>query len=131
MFLHRHGAALKKNIPNLARIVSSEILVKENKTMSTTNGVKDEKNSVKVNTRNLHAIKFSETVDIEAVMMTPFAQDKTYNANGTKGDREAKFRTVYAKPTSIFLKDIYESYGWSQIVTFIVGGFPITPAGKS
>ena len=127
MLLHRHGAALKKNIPNLARVVPSGKITTE-----ATNEVEDEKHSnMRINTKSSHAIKFSEVVDIETVMMTPFAEGRTHHDNDINGDKGIKFCTIYAKPTSISLKDIYETYGWSQIVTFIVGGFPITPAGKS
>jgi hypothetical protein len=124
--LSRHGAALKKNIPNLSRTVLKET------TASDAEDSKHSNNEIKINKPpSIKSRKFSEAVDIEAVMRPLLAQAKNNNVDNTNDDKKAeiaKYHTVHAKPTSITLKNIYLAYGWSQAVTFIVGGFPITPA---
>lgn len=124
--LSRHGAALKKNIPNLSRTVLKETIAND------VEDIKCGNNEIKINKPpSIKSRKFSEAVDIEAVMRPLLAQAKTNNTDNTNDNKEAeiaKYHTVHAKPTSITLKNIYLTYGWSQAVTFIVGGFPITPA---
>jgi hypothetical protein len=75
-----------------------------------------------------HLRKFSEAVDIEAVMSPPIAQDTESNPN-TKEDTP-KYQIITAKPTNVNLKTISLTYALSQVVTAFIGGFAITPSGE-
>jgi hypothetical protein len=118
-----HGAALKKNIPNLVRRVRSDdpALTKFNNndagSLSPTN---------KVNPPNVRSRTFSEAVDIEAVMQQ--ANGVIQVGNGEPGDKP-KYEMLYAKPSNVSLKSISFTYGCSQVVSALVGGFAVTPAG--
>ena len=76
----------------------------------------------------MRARKFSEAVDIEAVMTIP-ASKGAENNNDPNGETPA-YQIIEAKPTTISLKTISFAYGWSQVVTAFVGGFASIPAGK-
>jgi hypothetical protein len=106
-----HGAALKKNLPNLARTVRSSevepIIRSPNLSMQPSAAVRKR--------------QFSEVVDIEAVMLQP-------GTNLGMGEK-AGFQIIHAKPTNITLKEILVPYGISQFVSALFGGFAVTPAG--
>jgi Sulfate permease family len=131
-FVHRHGAALKKNVPNLSRKVRSDdpILEKNQKRIES----EDSKAAVGIHILSkppsVKSRKFSEAVDIEAVMQ--LSPSKSYINNGTAetmdDNNKPQFEIYQAKPTSATLKMISLCYGKSQIVTSIVGGFAITPS---
>jgi hypothetical protein len=103
-----HGTALKKNIPNLSRTVRSKDIVDRSPMRST------------VQPPSLKARKFSEAVDIEAVMLP------TSTAGG--GLEKPDSIVEHAKPTNISLKAILIPYGMSQFLAAVVGGFAITPS---
>lgn len=108
-----HGAALKKNIPNLARTEKSsrtEELVADDEAMAIPRPVA------------FRARQFSEAVDIEAVMQvqSKLATGPTNVASGGV--------VVHAKPSNISLKSILVPYGISQFVSAFFGGFAITPS---
>jgi hypothetical protein len=105
-----HGTALKKNIPNLSRTVrSKDIVVISRSPMRST-----------VKPPSLKARKFSEAVDIEAVMLPT----STYGVGLENPDSFVE----HAKPTNISLKAILIPYGMSQFLAAFVGGFAITPS---
>ena len=146
----RHGAALKKNIPNLARRARLDESVSKKGTAESSSkdainkGGGDRKRGGALGTPkisrppSIKSRKFSEAVDIEAVLLPPSAPGNgATQSNGVNGkvDSEdlgdtAEYRMIYAKPTNISLKSIYLTYGWSQVSTVFTGGFPATPAGK-
>jgi hypothetical protein len=106
-----HGTALKKNIPNLSRIVrSKDVVVISRSPMRST-----------MKPPSLKARKFSEAVDIEAVMLPTSA------AVGG-GSEKPDIIVEHAKPTNISLKAILIPYGMSQFLAAFVGGFAITPS---
>ncbi|KAG7357640.1 cyclic nucleotide-binding protein [Nitzschia inconspicua] len=165
-----HGAALKKNIPNLARKVRSDdpILEKNKKQTSQQSNDNDNHNDNTANTAivvGAHVLQrppsikyrtFSEAVDIEAVMQTTTTTTTTMIPSNTKqmttttngrttesnhhdnnndSDNDNKDTTTkpqyemyHAKPTTATLKTISLTYGKSQVVTALVGGFAITPS---
>jgi MFS superfamily sulfate permease-like transporter len=118
-----HGAALKKNIPNLARKVRSD------DPALTSFSVGDD-GALSPNHRTSHpkvrSRRFSEAVDIEAVMQ-PF-NGNTQGGNG-EAEQKPKYEILHAKPTNVSLKSISLTYGCSQLVSALVGGFAVTPAG--
>ncbi|KAL3904187.1 MAG: hypothetical protein SGILL_010164, partial [Bacillariaceae sp.] len=71
--------------------------------------------------------KFSEAVDIEAVMMPALGGDPAKTGDD-KTDKQPEYVMYHAPPTRATLKEISLTYGNSQIVTAIVGGFAITPS---
>lgn len=79
--------------------------------------------------------KFSEAVDIEAVMAPLKATGAGSGAN-VSGDsnsgreKASDYEIIRAKSTSVSLKTISMTYAWSQVATAIVGGFAVTPSGK-
>ena len=78
-----------------------------------------------------HLRKFSEAVDIEAVMSPPIAQGSgSDNNNPNTKEDSPKYEIITAKPTNVNLKTISLTYGLSQVVTAFVGGFAITPSGE-
>lgn len=102
-----HGTALKKNIPNLARKAKqSDTLHSPPKLLPS-------------RPKPVRSRKFSEAVDIEAVMNNPASN---------KGGDEKLNTVVSAKPTNITLKAILFPYGCSQFLSALVGGFAITPS---
>lgn len=104
-----HGAALKKNIPNLSRTV---LQTKQQAGISKSPMIL--KKPVSIRSR-----KFSEFVDIESIMQAP---------TNSRDERRGMAMVVQAKPTNISLKAILPSYGLSQLVAAIVGGFAVTPS---
>eukprot|EP00980_Cylindrotheca_fusiformis_P000207 scaffold42_cov133-Cylindrotheca_fusiformis.AAC.4 len=101
-----HGTALKKNIPNLSRrSTKSDISRSPPKVLSS---------------KPVKSRKFSEAVDIEAVMHNP--------ATNKEETEEKTSQFVTAKPTNIMLKTILLPYGCSQFISAFVGGFAITPS---
>jgi hypothetical protein len=122
---HRHGAALKKNVPNLSRRVRFDdpILVKS--IDEDVVGSRVIKSVPKVKSH-----KFSERVDIEEVMRIQPSKQATIRGDNKAGDDETKpqYYVYQAKPTSVTLKTISLTYGKSQLVSAMVGGFAITPS---
>jgi hypothetical protein len=121
---------LKKNVPNLARKVQSDDPI-----LDTNNSPRDGEDTnddgVRVVTSppKVKSRKFSEAVDIEAVMLPTFGGATTTNAlENETGKKEPQFVMYHAKPTSVTLKAISLTYGKSQIISAIVGGFAITPS---
>lgn len=104
-----HGAALKKNVPNLSRIEKAEV---EGSLRRLTKGL-----SSRFVTRGAHRRKFSEVLDIEHMVVPDLG-----NASGPAAT------VVNAKPTQVSLKDILFQYGISQFICGAVGGFAITPS---
>lgn len=164
-----HGAALKKNIPNLARKVRSDDPALKRF------GISDEGSlspKHKVSPTKARSRTFSEAVDIEVVMQPIIGS--TESGNGEAGDKKKyemllakpsnvsrkfseavdidvvmqpiignnesgngeaddkpKYEMLLAKPSNVSLKSISLTYGWSQLVSALVGGFAVTPAGTS
>jgi CRP-like cAMP-binding protein len=131
-FLTRHGAALKKNVPNLSRKVRSDdpILEKNRKRVTSEDQMTADGIRVVNKPPTVKARTFSEAVDIEAVLQTAPSKMGSTNGAAEDGDDENKpqFEIYQAKPTSATLKQISLSYGKSQIVSALVGGFAITPS---
>ena len=109
-----HGAALKKNIPNLVRKVSVNSKQENREEI-----VKSPRMTVPARARNR---TFSEAVDIEAVLK-PFSMSMRVVA-----DEGSSIAEIRAQPTNISLKSILGPYGVSQIVGALVGGFAVTPS---
>ena len=127
-FCSRHGAALKKNVPNLSRKVrSDDPILKKNKPAT---DLPDEKQQLAIsnNSSKAKSRKFSEAVDIEAVMQ-PLPSASATSTNGESDESGPKYEIYQAKPTDVTLKTISLVYGKSQIVSALVGGFAITPSG--
>ena len=103
-----HGAALKKNIPNLARKVpaGSKPEIRDEAMESPRMTVPD---------RVRHRT-FSEAVDIEAVLK-PFGMSMRVGP-----DESNNITEIRAEPTNISLKSILRPYGVSQLVAALVGG---------
>jgi len=104
-----HGAALKKNLPNLSRTVK---------------GAEPPEETVEKPLPKPLAIRsrfFSEAVDIEAVMLPT-----TNGAASADPKKNAHF--VRAKSSNISLKTILTPYGISQFVSALFGGFAATPS---
>ena len=74
--------------------------------------------------------KFSEAVDIEAIMSVPLDQGTAGDNNNNEKAETSKYKIIRAKPTNISLKLISVTYAWSQLLIAFVGGFAITPQGK-
>ena len=106
-----HGAALKKNLPNLSRTVKRSEFPKDDVPRSPTIP-----RHVGLRTR-----QFSESVDIEAVMQS------TSKVSTSPSPTKA-LHVIHAQPSNISLKAILTPYGISQFVSALVGGFAITPA---
>jgi hypothetical protein len=104
-----HGTALKKNIPTLTRVetVAAETVVEPLRPLGLTN---------RPAIIQAHLRKFSEAVDIE----------------GPRPEAEVSVDTsttilVTAKQTKASLKTILTQYGYSQLISGIVGGFASIP----
>ena len=104
-----HGTALKKNIPTLTRVEKIN-----------NDPVKEVIQPLALSRRptvvRAHQRKFSEAVDID----------------GTQTERTASVITnatvvVTAKPTKASLKAILTQYGYSQLISGMVGGFAVIP----
>ncbi len=106
-----HGAALKKNLPNLSRTIKGADVIKEDIQSSPTIV-----RPVTIRTR-----QFSESVDIEAVMQ--IAPKLSALSTSKKADQ-----VIHAPPSNISFKAILAPYGISQFVSALFGGFAITPA---
>lgn len=98
-----HGAALKKNVPNLERIVKGRARPKLIRDRS-------------VQASGPRRRRFSEVVDIENLASVMSELD----ADGPS--------TIHPKPTHMSLKDILIQYGYSQYVCGLMGSFAITPS---
>jgi hypothetical protein len=115
-----HGTALKKNIPNLSRTVKAD-------DPSAAALMGSPPVSPAPNMRRpapIRSRKFSEAVDIEAVIEQP-SNGAAANADASKTEAAV---VIHAKPTNIPLKEILLQYGYSQFVVTLVGGIAITPA---
>jgi hypothetical protein len=110
-----HGAALKKNIPNLSRTVASAPDGTEEPSIILPPKILAKPASIRMR-------KFSEAVDIEAVIL-PVGKGES-----SSSDKKADVHVIHAKPTNISLKDILLPYGLSQFVAALVGGFAATPS---
>ena len=106
-----HAAALKKNLLNLSRTVHAT----------------DEKQDVPQPSptirrpAGLRTRQFSETVDIEAVMLFAPKAPATTIPNKVA-------QVIRPKPSNLALKAILAPYGLSQFVAALFGGFAVTPA---
>lgn len=103
-----HGAALKKNVPNLSRVEK----VEEPEIPSRLSLARQSTARM----ANRHRRVFSEAMDIEHVPTEP-----TDIGNG-----EAT-HVVTAKPTNASLKEILLQYGIAQYACGLVGSFAVTP----
>eukprot|EP00533_Pseudo-nitzschia_delicatissima_P009457 CAMPEP_0116083310 /NCGR_PEP_ID=MMETSP0327-20121206/3201_1 /TAXON_ID=44447 /ORGANISM="Pseudo-nitzschia delicatissima, Strain B596" /LENGTH=1114 /DNA_ID=CAMNT_0003574181 /DNA_START=152 /DNA_END=3496 /DNA_ORIENTATION=+ len=127
-----HGTALKKNISNLSRKVRAiKPMVAE-----VEEDAKQNKRGSFTIPKPVKSRKFSEAVDIEAVMSQPkitgTGAGNNNSGDNDKADEEASnYEIIKAKTTSVSLKTISMTYAWSQVVTAIIGGFPITPSVAS
>lgn len=130
--LSRHGAALKKNISNLSRRVSSDDPTEKQRTLSidaeSDHGVFGK--GLIPKPPSIKSRKFSEAVDIEAVMSLPLTQNIVNNSNNDerKEIEDEKYQIIQPKSTNISLKTISLTYGWSQLFSVFVGGFATTPS---
>jgi hypothetical protein len=117
-----HGTALKKNIPNLSRKVrSDDPVLKQSAASAHDDDVKSSVSKI-VKPPTLKSRKFSEAVDIEAVMQSPLAHQMETNNSDESDATVPEYQIYHAKPTNIPLKKISLTYGCSQIVTAVVGG---------
>lgn len=108
-----HGAALKKNLPNLSRTVKDH-------------EVEDKEELLPVSPKlakpvGIRTRQFSEAVDIEAVMLPA---PKT----AVSSEPKKEVHVIHAKPSNITLKAILTPYGMSQFVAALFGGFACTPS---
>ena len=125
LLLSRHGAALKKNISNLSRRVSSENYKKsEALELEETNG----RLGTIARPPPFKSRKFSEAVDIEAVMS--FSSDRGTAGENKNTEETSGYQIIRAKSTNLSLKWISVTYAWGQLLVAFVGGFAIIPAGK-
>ena len=99
-----HGAAMKKNVPNLERVVNTDTT----DSMST-DGTRAPR----------HSRTFSEVVDIEHVLAGALSREGPDMPETTK---------ERAKPPHVSLKDILMHYGISQYFCALAGGFAVTPS---
>jgi hypothetical protein len=114
-----HGAALKKNLPNLSRTVKGHDLANDDDDDDDTD---DFPKSPKLpRPVGLRARQFSEAVDIEAVMQPA-------NKAAVSSEPKKSVHVIHAKPSNITLKAILTPYGMSQFVAALFGGFACTPS---
>ena len=106
-----HSTALKKNVPNLSRMVRIDDPVAMASPKPSTN-----------RPPSMRSRKFSETVDIEAVML------HTAPPSTSSNDGKPAKKVIYANPTNVPLKTILTQYSYSQFVSALVGGFAIVPS---
>jgi len=112
-----HGAALKKNIPNLQRKVSTPAAAEE----EGFNSARVAKSPVKPSRGGGHRRVFSEAVDIEqATLFVPPERANPCSATVTVVEK--------AQPTKHTLNEILVYYGASQFVCALIGSFGITPS---
>ena len=104
-----HGTALKKNIPTLSRV---EKVKKE----PPTDTIRPLPLARRPTVVRAHHRKFSEAVDIDGAQ-----QEQT-----TSSDVHAT-TIVTAKPSKASLKTILTQYGYSQLISGLVGGFAVIP----
>jgi len=131
-----HGAALKKNISNLSRRVLN---TPTTETTAASAEIKNEDGNDGLTERipkssYIKSRKFSEAVDIEAVMSLPVPHDIANSSSSNINDPEAenaKYKIIQAKSTNKSLKTVSLAYGWSQVFNVVAGGFAITPSVAS
>jgi hypothetical protein len=100
-----HGTALKKNVPTMSRVEKVKIEPLRPLTLSR-----------KTTVVRGHRRRFSEVVDIDGVHPE------------VKSTMETSSTTVVnAKPTRASLKTILLQYGYSQLISGLVGGFAVIP----
>lgn len=104
-----HGTALKKNIPTLSRVEK----INKDPARET---IQPLALSRKPTVVRAHNRKFSEAVDIDGAQPERTA---SVAANATI--------VVTAKPTKASLKAILTQYGYSQLISGLVGGFAVIP----
>lgn len=114
------GAAMKKNVANMSRTVKNTEVVEEKLVLSP-------QIARPVSLRSKSRM-FSEAVDIEVAAPPPTT---TTNGSSKKGSNPAiasGMKIIQAKPSNISLKIILTTYGNSQLISAIFGGFAISPA---
>lgn len=112
-----HGAALKKNVPNLQRKVRAA-------TTATEPGGSPTKRALpKPVSIGAHRRLFSEAVDIEQMNLPSADVDGTDAGTATK-----TLITEQAAPTKHSLNEILLLYGLSQFLCALIGSFGITPS---
>jgi hypothetical protein len=104
-----HGTALKKNIPTLSRVEK----VKKEPPLE---AIRPLALARRPTVLRGHQRKFSEAVDIDGAQ-----QEQTASAD------VAATTVVTAKPTKASLKAILTQYGYSQLISGLVGGFAVIP----
>jgi hypothetical protein len=105
-----HGTALKKNIPTLSRVEKmNNDPVRE--------AIQPLALSRKPTVVRAHHRKFSEALDIDGTQ-----QERTASAVAATA-----MVVVTAKPTKASLKAILTQYGYSQLISGLVGGFAVIP----
>jgi hypothetical protein len=103
-----HGTALKKNVPTMSRM--EKVKVEPAETLKPLTLAR------KTTVKQGHRRRFSEVVDIDGIQ--PEASANT----GTSATI-----VVMAKPTQATLKEILVQYGYSQLISCLVGGFAVIP----
>ena len=104
-----HGTALKKNIPTLSRVEKiKKVPMKE--------AIQPLSLSRKPTVVRSHHRNFSEAVDIDGTQPEHTATDVPHATV-----------VVHAKPTKASLKVILTQYGYSQIISGLIGGFAVIP----
>jgi hypothetical protein len=108
-----HGAALKKNVPNLIRYDKENVV---SESLEGQVGAQSRATSARFGIRGgPHRRGFSEVIDIENLVPV--------QPNSNPGTT-----AVRARPTQHSLKEILIQYGYSQFICSAVGGFPIVPS---
>ena len=120
-----HGAALKKNVPNLHRLEYSSSTTTTTESSSSVSSPGHRRRPSAFQAFMNRARKFSEVIDIENVFDL---EDNHSTGSAAAGSEENKPIRVYAKPSQLSLKDILFSYGCSQLICGLVGGPPIVPS---
>ena len=112
-----HGAALKKNVTNMQRVIK--------RNGNTPLPPPPFNRSVSRNSKNHHR-GFSEALDLEQMAATPKA---TAVSNGAAAASDGEtIELEIAKPTRHTLNEILIQYTWSQYICAAVGSFGITPS---
>ena len=117
-----HGAALKKNVPTLARtetVTTDEL----DESISSVQSSKMRRPSFGRNAAP-HARHFSEVIDLEQLAAVQSEGDK--DGNGTLV--EPTTQTISHKPTTFTLKEILTTYGKCQVICGLVGSFGVVPS---
>jgi hypothetical protein len=104
-----HGTALKKNVATMSRMerVKVEPVVEPLKPLTLAR---------KTTVKQGHRRRFSEVVDIDGIQPVE-----------ASADASCATVLVTAKPTQATLKEILVQYGYSQLISSLVGGFAIIP----